>query len=85
MLKNLFGASNAAAYSFFMGAALRSDVDYARNAQVEKVIIGGNAHLKEAAAMLLEEYMAGRVLRLSDAAVEASVPLGLVKIFECEI
>ena len=85
VLKNIFSATNAAVYSFFMGAALQADVDYARKANVEKVVIGGNAHLKEAAAMLLEEYMAGRVLCLSDDAVEASVPLGLVKIFECGI
>lgn len=85
VLKNIFRETNSAVRSFFMGAALCADVEYVINAKVGKVVIGGNMHLKEAVAMLLEEYMDGQVICLSKEMVEASVPVGVVKIFEQSI
>ena len=82
VLKNIFQETNSAAYSFFVGAALYADVEYVLKAQVRKVVIGGNAHLKEAAKILLEEYMNEQVICLSEEAVDSSVSMGLVKIFE---
>ena len=82
VLKNIFRETNSAVYSFFIGAALCADVEYVLKSKVEKVVVGGNAHLKEAVAMLLEEYMDGQVICLSKEIVEASVSIGAVKIFE---
>lgn len=84
VLKNIFQESGSAVYSFFVGAALCADVEYVRRSQVKKVVIGGNAHLKEAVAMLLEEYMEGQTLCLSKETVDNSVPIGAVKIVEWE-
>lgn len=85
ILKNIFNQTNSQVYSFFMGAILCGEVEYVLNSKVKKIVIGGNKYLKEAVAMLLEEYMDGKIECLSKEEVDASVSAGLVKIFECAV
>ena len=82
ILKNIFHETDSKVYSFFIGAILCGEVEYVLNSNVKKIVIGGNKYLKEAIAMLLEEYMNGQVVCLSNEIVDSSVSLGLVRIFE---
>ena len=85
LLKTVFQESNSRIYSFFLGAILHGEVQYILNSDAEKIVIGGNKFLKEAAFMLLKEYVQCDVMSLSDDVVENAVSLGLVKIFEYEL
>ena len=82
ILKNIFGASDAAVYSFFMGAMLCGEIGYVLKKNPPKVVVGGNKKLRETVAVLLREYFSGETLCLSDAAVEQSNAVGMVRIFE---
>lgn len=84
VLKNIFGATDSEAYSFFLGIALFGEVEHIRRLGIGRVIVGGNRYLKEAVCLLLEAFTDAEVKRLSDEEVDASVPQGLVKIFEFE-
>lgn len=85
ILKNIFQATDSRIYSFFIGAVLCGEVEYVLNSNVKRIVIGGNKYLKEAVAMLLDEYMNGQVVCLSNEIVDSSVSAGLVKIFEYSI
>lgn len=82
LLKTVFQESNSRIYSFFLGAILHGEVEYILNSDAKKIVVGGNKFLKDAAFMLLKEYVQCDVMCLSDEVVENAVPLGLVKIFE---
>lgn len=84
LLKTVFQESNSQIYSFFLGAILHGEVEYILNSDAKKIVVGGNKFLKDAAFMLLKEYVQCDVMCLSDEVVENAVPLGLVKIFEYE-
>jgi len=85
LLKTVFQESNSRIYSFFVGAILHGEVKHIVNSDAKKIVIGGNKFLKDAAFMLLKEYVQCDVMSLSDEVVENAVPLGLVKIFEYEL
>ena len=82
VLKNIFGATDSEAYSFFLGIALFGEIEHIRRIGVKRVIVGGNRYLKEAVCLLLEAFTDAEVVCLTDGDVDASVPKGLVKIFE---
>ena len=82
VLKNIFGATDSEAYSFFLGIALFGEVEHIKRLGIGRVIVGGNRYLKDAVCLLLEAFTDAEVNRLTDAEVDASVPFGLVKIFE---
>ena len=82
VLKNIFGATDSEAYSFFLGIALFGEVEHIKRLGIGRVIVGGNRYLKDAVCALLEAFTDAEVKRLTDAEVDASVPFGLVKIFE---
>ena len=63
---------------------MHGEVEYILNSDAKKIVVGGNKFLKDAAFMLLKEYVQCDVMSLSDEVVENAVPLGLVKIFEHE-
>ena len=82
VLKNIFGATDSEAYSFFLGIALFGEVEHIKRLGIGRVVVGGNRYLKDAVCALLEAFTDAEVKRLTDAEVDASVPFGLVKIFE---
>ena len=82
VLKNIFGATDSEAYSFFLGISLYGEVEHIKRLGIGRVIVGGNRYLKDAVCALLEAFTYAEVKRLTDTEVDASVPLGLVKIFE---
>ena len=84
VLKNIFGVTDSEAYSFFLGIALFGEVEHIKRLDVGRVIVGGNRYLKEAVCALLEAFTEAEIVCLTDEEVDASVPLGLVKIFEFE-
>ena len=82
VLRNIFGATESEAYSFFLGISLFGEVDHIKRLGVGRVVVGGNRYLKDAVCLLLEAFTEANVVCLTDGEVDASVPLGLVKIFE---
>ena len=84
VLRNILGATESEAYSFFLGVALFGEVEHTKRLGVKKVIVGGNRYLKDAVCLLLEAFTDAEVVCLTDEEVNASVPLGLVRIFEFE-
>ena len=82
ILKNIFGESDARVYSFFLGAVLHAEVKHLIDSKTRRVVIGGNEHLKEAVAALVSECTDIETVLLSAEDVDASVSIGLVKIFE---
>ena len=82
VLKNIFGATDSEAYSFFLGIALFGEVEHIKRLGIGRVIVGGNRYLKDAVCALLEAFTDAEVKRLTDTEVDTSVPFGLVKIFE---
>ena len=82
ILKNLFGESDNAVYSFFMGAILCGEIEYVLKENPKKVVVGGNKKLRETVSVLLDEYFNGKIVCLSDERVEKANAMGMVKIFE---
>ncbi len=82
VLKNLFAKSTDEVYSFFVGACLCDEVKAVLDTGISKVVIGGNAKLKEATGMLLsiEENM--EIVIVSEDEVENSSTMGMIKIYE---
>ena len=82
VLKNIFGASEDAAYSFYMGVILCGDVENTCKLKPSKAVVGGNKKLKDAICILLESCTKIPTEKLSAKEVEAAVPMGLIKIYE---
>lgn len=82
VLKNIFGEDEDNVYSFFVGAVLCGDVECVRKKSPKKVVVGGNAFLKEAISILLREYVKTETIVLPQKIVDDCVSIGLVKIFE---
>ena len=82
VLKNMFGASADAVYSFYMGVILCGDVENTCKLKPSKVVVGGNKKLKDAICILLESCTNIPTEKLSEKEVEAAIPMGLIKIYE---
>ena len=52
------------------------------NSGISKVVIGGNAKLKEATGMLLSEEENMEILIVSEEEVENSSTMGMIRIYE---
>ena len=81
ILRNIFGATESEAYSFFVGAVLCDEVRHILSSGIKKVVVGGNEHLKNAICILLTGVYGLEVVSLSKKEVDESVSMGLVKIF----
>ncbi len=82
ILKNLFGRSSVEVYSFFLGAVLSSEIQAIIASPIDRVVIGGKSQIKKATAALLSALSLKEIVTVSDAAVDASSALGVVKVFE---
>lgn len=82
VLKNLFAKSADQVYSFFVGACLCDEVKAVVDTGISKVVIGGNANLKEATGMLLSEKENIEIVIVSEEEVENSSTIGMIKIYE---
>lgn len=82
VLKNLFAKNTDEVYSFFVGACLCDEVKAVLNTGISKVVIGGNAKLKEATGMLLSKEENLEIVIVSEDEVENSSTMGMIKIYE---
>jgi len=84
ILKNLFGKNESECYSFFLGAVLLDEIRTIIGSSAETVVIGGKRQIKEAIAYLVGKYLDKRTVVLTDAEVDRSTTLGMIKIFEAK-
>ena len=82
ILKNVFGMSMQACYSFLLGVILCGEVREIVNAKENTVVLGGQKQLRAALDVLLSKYGHKNVIRLSNAEVEDSTAYGAVRIYE---
>ena len=82
LLGNLFGGSREQTYGYFLGVMLACEVEQLKKSGKSRVVIGGKSQLKKALCDLLESNTDMRVVCIPDSDVEASVPLGQIRIFE---
>lgn len=82
VLKNMFFRSADETYSFFLGAVLCDEVLKIINMRPRKVFIGGRKQIKTAIYEILKKYMNASVFCIEDEAVDKSVSLGMVKVYE---
>ncbi|MBE5731613.1 MAG: hypothetical protein E7353_01135 [Clostridiales bacterium] len=82
ILKNLFKASPAECYGFFLGIALCGEIEKIIKANAPTIVIGGKKQLKEATAYLLKKYSDSAIKLLSDEEVDNSSTLGAIRIYE---
>lgn len=78
----LFGRSDDEIYSFFLGCVLCEELKGLRLCADLPVTVGGRSRLRDAICLLLKERFSIVPERVSDEAVDASVALGAVRIFE---
>ena len=81
ILKNLFRATPAEVYSYFLGVVLAPEIDSILASEAQTVIIGGKSEIKSAMATLLRHRSDKHIQTLSDEAVDRSVFLGALRIF----
>ncbi|MBQ7794130.1 MAG: 2-dehydro-3-deoxygalactonokinase [Clostridia bacterium] len=82
VLKNLFGAEKEQTYSFFIGAVLSAELESIVKSDAQKVVIGGKAQIRNAMAHILSEVTDKHITALDDEIVDASVSMGMIRIFE---
>ena len=81
VLRNVFGATKEACYSFLLGAVLCDEVKAIEQSPKRVVILGGQKQLREAMGLLLAD--SGKEIRvLDDETVKNSTALGAVRIWE---
>lgn len=82
ILSNLYGGTKEQVYGYFLGVVLANEVDSLKRSGKRTVVIGGKSQLKKALADLLEASTDLTVICIPDIEVDASVPLGQIKVFE---
>ncbi len=81
IMSTQFRLSASACYSFFLGACLEGEVSEIIKIKEETVVIGGQAKLKEATALLLNRFSNKKVIECSDEASQYASVKGMIKIF----
>ena len=82
VLKNLFGATDAQIYHFYMGIILCDEIGCILRQNPPKVIIGGKKNIKNLLSFLLTEYSNAEIICVPDNVVDVSSAIGAVKIYE---
>ena len=82
VLKNNFGCSKEAVYSFFMGVVLCEEIVSILKEESKTVVLGGREQIKRAMALILDKKSDKKVVELSPEAVDRSTSAGMVKIYE---
>ncbi len=85
ILKNIFGCTEEEVYSFFMGVVLRDEILTIAKAKEKTVVLGGKSQIKNAMAVLLQETTDKKVVALSEACVEHSTSLGMIRVYEKDV
>ncbi len=81
ILKNLFDKNKDETYSFFTGAVLSAEINSIISAKTERVVLGGNSHIKEAMAHLLRAYCTKALTVVDDRDVDAAPMRGAIRIY----
>ena len=83
ILKNLFGASPEACYSFFLGAVLSDEISAICASGASRVVIGGRSQIRNATKILLTACGCDKeTVLLDEDTVERSTTLGMIRIYE---
>ena len=81
ILKNLFGVTADAAYSFFLGVVLHDEIRSIRACNALRIVIGGKRQLREPMAYLLQKCTDAEVISLPEEQVQNLSALGAVRIY----
>lgn len=82
ILSNFMSGSKDDAYSFFLGAILKDEVEQVIKSNAEKVYIAGRAQIKEAEALLLKEFSKKEIICVPDEYSSVATSFGMVEVFE---
>ena len=82
VMKNLFGGSADAVYSYFLGIVLHGDVKNILACDVKKIIVGGQSKMQDALVRLLKNKTHLPVIRVEEQQVRDSVVRGAIRIYE---
>lgn len=82
VLKNLLGKTEEEVYAYFMGAVLCDEIQAILSEPAPRIILSGQAQIKQAMAILLTANTDRPVTVASDTLTNHSTALGMVKIYE---
>lgn len=82
ILSTMFGGTQSQCYSFLLGCVLCDEVEAIVRSSEKNVVLGGQKQFRAALDILLKECSDKNVVTLTDSEVEASTPLGAIKIYE---
>ena len=82
LLKNLFRYGEEALYSFYLGTILQSEINYILSREENRIYIGGQKAIRNALAILLNEFSEKEIRVLSDSCVQNSMVCGMLRIYE---
>lgn len=81
-LKRHAGATDAQAFSFFIGALLAPEIDNIIKSPAERIVIGGKPQLKEPTFLLLKMNSAKQIEKVSAGIAEHATVYGAIRIYE---
>ena len=81
-LKRHAGATDAQAFSFFIGALLAPEIDNIIKSPAERIVIGGKPQLKEPTFLLLKRNSAKQIEKVSAGIAEHATVYGAIRIYE---
>lgn len=82
MLDKIIGRSEDEKYSFFIGAALFSDIENMIKAEVKNIIIGGKEELRRPIVILLQSFSKKKITEIKDETARNAASCGIVKIYK---
>ena len=82
ILSNFMSGTKDDAYSFFLGAVLKDEVEQVIKSKADKVYIAGRAQIKEAEALLLKRFSDKEVISVPDEISSVATSYGMAAVFE---
>ena len=82
ILSNFMSGTKDDAYSFFLGAVLKDEVEQVIFSKAQKVYIAGKAQIKEAEALLLKRFSQKEIICVPDEFSSVATSYGMKEVFE---
>lgn len=82
ILSNFMSGTRDDAYSFFLGAVLKDEVEQVILSKAQKVYIAGKAQIKEAEALLLKKFSEKEIICVPDEISSVATSYGMKEVFE---
>lgn len=85
ILSNFMSGTKDDAYSFFLGAVLKDEVEEVIKSKAQKVYIAGRAQIKEAESLLLKRFSDKEIICVPDEISSVATSHGMVEVYENNI